>query len=77
MVDYEHMTPVLDPMAAMREDAIPIHPEVGTNLGLRVSHEGGDMAAAFAQADRVIQQHYHVQRLAPVPLETRGVAAHY
>ena len=77
LVDYEPLTPVLDPMAAMREDAIPIHQEVGTNLGLRVSHEGGDVAAAFAQADRVIQQHYHVQRLAPVPLETRGVAAHY
>ena len=77
LVDYEPITPVLDPMAAMRDDAIAIHQEVGTNLGLRVSHEGGDVAAAFAQADRVIQQRYHVQRLAPVPLETRGVAAHY
>ncbi len=36
-----------------------------------------DVSAAFAQADRVIQQRYHVQRLAPVPLETRGVAASY
>jgi carbon-monoxide dehydrogenase large subunit len=77
LVDYEPLTPVLDPMAAMREDAIAIHQEVGTNLGLRVSHEGGDVAAAFAQVDRVVQQRYHVQRLAPVPLETRGVAAHY
>ena len=77
LVDYEPLTPILDPMAAMREDATPIHPEVGTNIGLRVSHEGGDVAAAFAQADRVIQQRYHVQRLAPVPLETRGVTAHY
>jgi aerobic carbon-monoxide dehydrogenase large subunit len=77
LVDYEPLIPVLDPMVAMREDATPIHPEVGTNIGLRVCHEGGDVAAAFAQADRVIQQRYHVQRLAPVPLETRGVAAHY
>jgi aerobic carbon-monoxide dehydrogenase large subunit len=77
LVDYEPMTPILDPLNAIRENAIPIHQEVGTNIGLRVSHEGGDVAAAFAQADRVIQQRYHVQRLAPVPLETRGVAAHY
>jgi aerobic carbon-monoxide dehydrogenase large subunit len=77
LVDYEPLIPVLDPMVAMREDATPIHPEVGTNIGLRVCHEGGDVAAAFAQADRVIQKRYHVQRLAPVPLETRGVAAHY
>jgi aerobic carbon-monoxide dehydrogenase large subunit len=76
-VDYEPLTPLLDPLVALAGDAIPIHQEVGTNLGLRVFHEGGDVVAAFAQADCVIQQRYHVQRLAPVPLETRGVAAHY
>jgi carbon-monoxide dehydrogenase large subunit len=76
-VDYEALPPLLDPIAAMQENAIPIHQAVGTNVGVRVSHEGGDLAAAFAQADRVIQQRYHVQRLAPVPLETRGVTAHY
>jgi carbon-monoxide dehydrogenase large subunit len=76
-VDYEPLAALLDPMAALREDATPIHPEVGTNLGLQVSHEGGDLAAAFTQADRIIRQRYHVPRLAPVPLETRGVAAHY
>jgi aerobic carbon-monoxide dehydrogenase large subunit len=76
-VDYEPLPPVVDPHEAMREQATPIHPEVGTNVGLRIYHEGGDLQAAFAEADRVIQQRYHVQRLAPVPLETRGVAAHY
>jgi carbon-monoxide dehydrogenase large subunit len=76
-VDYEPLPPVLDPHEAMPEHATPIHPEVGTNVGLRIYHEGGDLQTAFIQADRVIQQRYHVQRLAPVPLETRGVAAHY
>jgi aerobic carbon-monoxide dehydrogenase large subunit len=76
-VDYEPLPPVIDPYEAMSEGATPIHPEVGTNVGLRIYHEGGDLQAAFAQADRVIEQRYHVQRLAPVPLETRGVAAHY
>jgi carbon-monoxide dehydrogenase large subunit len=76
-VDYEPLLPVLDPYEAMPEQATPIHPEVGTNVGLRIYHEGGDLQTAFAEADRVIQQRYHVQRLAPVPLETRGVAAHY
>jgi CO/xanthine dehydrogenase Mo-binding subunit len=33
--------------------------------------------AAFAQADRIIRQRYEVQRLAPGPLETRGLVAHY
>jgi aerobic carbon-monoxide dehydrogenase large subunit len=75
--EYEPLPPLLDPLAAMHADVPPIHQELGTNVGLRVYHEGGDVASAFSQADRVVQQRYHVQRLAPVPLETRGVAAHY
>jgi aerobic carbon-monoxide dehydrogenase large subunit len=76
-VDYEPLTPVLDPFAAMQADATLIHAEIGTNVGLRICHEGGDLGAAFAQADRVVQQRYHVPRLAPAPLETRGVVAYY
>jgi carbon-monoxide dehydrogenase large subunit len=76
-VEYDPLPPVLDPLAALRAEATPIHATLGSNVGLRVAHEGGDLATAFAQADRVIQQRYHVQRLAPTPLETRGVAASY
>jgi carbon-monoxide dehydrogenase large subunit len=76
-VDYEPLPPVLDPLVALQAEATPIHAALGTNVGLRVSHEGGDVAAAFAQADHVLQQRYHVPRLAPTPLETRGVAASY
>src|SRR5215475_4138737 len=76
-VDYEPLPPVLDPLVALQAEAAPIHATLGTNVGLRVAHEGGDVAAAFAQAERVLQQRYHVPRLAPTPLETRGVAASY
>jgi carbon-monoxide dehydrogenase large subunit len=76
-VDYELLSPVLDPLLALQAETPPIHAALGSNVGLRVAHEGGDLAAAFAQADRVIQQRYHVQRLAPTPLETRGIAASY
>jgi carbon-monoxide dehydrogenase large subunit len=76
-VDYDPLPPVLDPLVALQAEAAPIHATLGTNMGLRVAHEGGDLAAAFAQADRVLQQRYHVPRLAPTPLETRGVAASY
>src|SRR5215831_2794772 len=76
-VDYESVPPVLDPFAAIQEGTKPIHQELGTNLGLRINYRGGNLEAAFAQADRVIRQRYHVQRLAPVPLETRGVVADY
>ena len=76
-VDYEPLPPVIDPFAAIQAETTPIHPELGSNVGLRVSHVGGDLTAAFAQADRIIRQRYHVPRLAPVPLETHRVVAAY
>ena len=75
--DYEPLAPILDPLEIVNKDTIPIHDEVGTNLGLRVRHQGGDLDAAFGQADRVIRQSYHLQRLAPAPMEARGIAADY
>jgi len=76
-VEYEPLTPVVDPFEALKDDTTPIHQELGTNLGMRIFREGGDLDGAFALADRVISQRYEVQRLAPAPMENRGVAAHY
>jgi carbon-monoxide dehydrogenase large subunit len=76
-VDYEVLPPVLDPFEAITEGATPIHRDIGTNTGMRIYHEGGDVEAAFAQADHVVRQRYEVQRLAPAPMENRGVLAHY
>src|SRR5262245_13713351 len=53
-VDYGLLPPVLDPLVALQAEAAPIHVMLGTNVGLRVSHEGGDLATAFAQADHVL-----------------------
>jgi carbon-monoxide dehydrogenase large subunit len=76
-VDYEPLAPVLDPHEAMRDDAPIIQEALGTNMALRVRQRAGDLDEAFARADHVIRQRYLVPRLAPVPLETRGVMAHY
>jgi aerobic carbon-monoxide dehydrogenase large subunit len=78
-VDYEPLPPILDPLEAARDDSNPIHAKIGTNIALRIRHDrqGADLDAAFAQADRIVRQRYEVQRLAPVPLETRGLVAHY
>ena len=78
-VDYEPLPPIVDPLEAAREDSKPIHEPIGSNIALRIRHDrqGADLDAAFAQADRIIRQRYEVQRLAPVPLETRGLVAHY
>lgn len=76
-VDYEPISPVLDPSEAGQDDAPIIHEALGTNIAMRVRQRAGDLDGAFARADHVIRQRYLVPRLAPAPLETRGVIAHY
>ena len=76
-IDYEPLSPILDPDAAVQSQAPVIHEALGTNVAMRVRQRAGDVEAAFAQADQVIRQRYVVPRLAPAPLETRGVVAHY
>ena len=77
VVDYEALPPVIDPHGALKDGAEPIHKELGTNLAMHILRTGGDLEQAFTQADRVIKQRFEVQRLAPAPLEARGVAAQY
>jgi carbon-monoxide dehydrogenase large subunit len=76
-VEYEPLPALSDPFAALQDNATPIHAEMGNNLGMHLFREGGELDAAFSKADRVVSQRYEVQRLAPAPLEPRGVAAHY
>jgi aerobic carbon-monoxide dehydrogenase large subunit len=76
-VDYEPLSPILDPHKAARDGAPVIHGTMGTNVVLRLRQCAGDLDRAFARAGHLIRQRYLVPRLAPAPLETRGVVAHY
>ncbi len=78
-VEYEPLPAVLDPLQAASEGSTPLHEEIGTNVIMRKFHDrqGSGLDDAFTQADRVIRQQYNVQRLAPLPLETRCCVAHY
>ena len=76
-VDYEAMTPVVDPLKAMAKGAPVIHPQYKDNIAYRWELEGGDVKGAFKQADRVVRQRMTNQRLIPVAMETRGVVADY
>ena len=77
VVDYEVLPAVIDPHQAMEEGATVVHPDMGSNVCLRTLSGGGDLDAAFAQADHVVRQTYQVQRLAPAPMEPRGLIADY
>ena len=76
-VDYEPLPPVLDPHEAVAGGSPIIHQEIGNNVAMRARQEGGNVASAFADAAHVIRQKYDAQRLAPAPMETRGVVAQY
>ena len=69
-VDYELLTPVIDPDEALKENTTLVHGDLGTNVGLRFHYEGGDVEKAFAGADKVVRQRYYVPRLAPAPWKT-------
>jgi aerobic carbon-monoxide dehydrogenase large subunit len=76
-VDYEPLSPILDPDEAAQDGAPVMHETIGTNVVMRVRQRAGDLEEAFARADHVIRQRYLVPRVAPAPLETRGVMARY
>src|SRR5918996_3455285 len=76
-VDYQPLPSVNDPLAATAADAPIVHPDLGTNMALHTINSGGDLDAAFAEADHVVRQRYQVQRLAPAPMEPRAVMAEY
>ena len=76
-VEYEVLPAVLDPAEAVKDDSPVIHAEIGGNVAIRARQGGGDVEAAFALADHVVRQKYDSQRIAPAPLETRGIIADY
>ena len=76
-VDYEPLPSVVDPLGAMAADAPIVHQALGTNLVFQTVNAGGDLDKAFALADHIVRQRFQVQRIAPAPMEPRGVMADY
>ncbi len=76
-VDYEPLTPIVNPEKAIAKGAAPLHASHKDNVAFKWELEGGDLKAAFKSADKVIRQRIVNQRLIPVPIETRGVIADY
>ena len=76
-VDYEPLTPVIDPEKAIEKGSTVLYDGYKDNVAYRWELEGGDLKAAFKKADKVIKQRLVNQRLIPVAMETRGVVAEY
>jgi carbon-monoxide dehydrogenase large subunit len=74
-LDLDALPVVIDPEAALAEDAPLLYPEFGTNLCFRQDVHTGDVEAAFRQADVIIKQRLLNQRVLPSPLEGRAILA--
>ncbi len=89
IVDIEPLPAVIDPEVAMTGKPTIIHPAFENNLAVAYvpGGTGFDPVAgtvdntavdkAFAEADFTLSQRMMNHRLAPTPMETRGVVAHY
>src|SRR5438874_4756336 len=76
-VRYQALPAVTDVEKAIQKDAPVIHESLGSNLSYDVKRAGGDIEAAFKEAEVTISQRLQQQRLIPVAIETRGVVADY
>jgi aerobic carbon-monoxide dehydrogenase large subunit len=76
-VDYDPLPAVVDPEQALEDGSPKTHPDRESNVAFTHTMAGGDIDAAFRNADRVITQRIVHQRLTPMPIEPRGVVASY
>jgi carbon-monoxide dehydrogenase large subunit len=76
VVAYDPLPPVVDVRQAAQGQPL-LHDTFGSNVAMRVQLGRGDVDAAFAQADHVIEARYESPRLSAAPMECRGVIAQY
>lgn len=74
-IDYQMLPAVVDPLTA--QTGPRLHDAVPNNVLLRWQRTTGNVDAAFASASRVVEQRFHIPRLAAAPIEPRGAVASY
>jgi carbon-monoxide dehydrogenase large subunit len=77
-VEYEELPAVMDLEKALDPKAPKVHLEGPDNIGWDIPYTGPEVTeAAFKDAEVVVKQRILQNRLAPVPMEPRGVLAEY
>ncbi|MGD9765700.1 MAG: xanthine dehydrogenase family protein molybdopterin-binding subunit [Candidatus Binatia bacterium] len=74
-VDYEVLPAVVDPHEAAKPGATLLHEDLGTNVIFRMSHQSGDVDAAFRDAACVIRERFQTNRHCALPMEGRATLA--
>src|SRR5919109_5056756 len=77
VVEYDPLPVVVDPEKALEPSSPVIHEEFGTNTVFEWSLAGGDMEAAFRDADVVVEKRIVNHRTAGAAIEPRGTLAQW
>ncbi|HZD40628.1 MAG TPA: xanthine dehydrogenase family protein molybdopterin-binding subunit, partial [Terriglobales bacterium] len=76
-VEYEQLGAVIEARKAMQPGAPQLHDSAAGNVAASFQVNVGDVDAAMAEADLIIEEEFSAQRHAAVPLETRGLVAEF
>ena len=76
-IDWEVLPPVTDAATALDPDTPVIHESLGDNLAWRRNADFGDVEAAYAEADHVIEETYVFGRHTGVCVEPRAILADF
>jgi carbon-monoxide dehydrogenase large subunit len=76
-IEYEPLEVVVDAEAAFKPGSPKVHAEFPDNIAYHYLHRFGDVKGAFRNADRVVKVKLVNQRVHPVSMEPRGIAANY
>ena len=71
-VEYEELPAVFDPVEAMQPGAPVLHEERPNNVALVIDVERGDVEAAFAASDVIVEETFQSAPQWPAPIETIG-----
>ena len=77
LVEYDPLPVVVDPEKALEQGSPLVHEEFGTNLTHEWSIGGGDMDAAWSEADVIVERRIVNHRTAGAPIEPRVCVADY
>ena len=77
VVEYDPLPIVVNAEQAFEPDAPVIHAGMEDNIVFHREFGGGDVERAFRQADLTLEKTFRFPRQTGVPVETRGVIAHF
>ncbi len=74
-VNYEPLSPVSDPHAAMQSGAPKLHDTLDSNVVFERTLRFGDVDGAFSQAQHNVKRSLRWHRMGAQPIETAGIVA--